>query len=69
LIKDWKELRNKYTHFKLEDELNYQDLFDKCESVTVLFYKLVFQLIEYSGPYTDYTKDQYPLIDFHFKEI
>jgi hypothetical protein len=69
LIKDWKKLRNRYTHFIIDDKLNYQDLFDKCDSVTVLFYKLVFQLIEYSGKYTDYTKENFPLVDFQFKEI
>ena len=69
LIKDWKKLRNRYTHFKIDDKLDYQALFDKCSSVTVLFYKLVFQLIKYSGKYTDYTKENFPLVDFHFKEI
>jgi hypothetical protein len=69
LIKDWKKLRNRYSHFKIDDKLDYQDLFDKCSSVTVLFYKLVFQLIEYSGKYTDYTKENFPLVDFQFKEI
>lgn len=69
LIQDWKKLRNRYAHFDIDDKLDYQDLFDKCDSVTVLFYKLVFQLIEYSGPFTDYTKENFPLVNFQFKEI
>lgn len=60
LIEAWDKLRNSSTH---ADSVNYEDLqtfLNLCKTVLVLFYKIIFLLIKYTGTYTDYSLYDYP---------
>ena len=67
----WDKLRNRHVHPKLADlrlpgSAEYRDLFRLLWQVEMLLHQLTFHLIEYEGPYTDYSREglasqQYPL--------
>jgi hypothetical protein len=61
LFTDWKKLRNPVTHGKqpTDDDQEYNDL---CQSALVLYYSLLFILIEYKGHYTDYSSAGFPMV-------
>lgn len=60
LVKDWQKLRNSGVHpSKRSGDLSqadYQRLTDQVFHVTALMYHIVFALIGYKGPYTDYAE-------------
>jgi hypothetical protein len=59
LVKDWQKLRNSGVHpSKRGGDLSQSDcqrLIDQVYHVTTLMYHIVFALIGYKGPYTDYS--------------
>ena len=64
-IKVWKSLRNKSAHGSLHIAPNeYQELIDHVYFSAVIINKLVFYRIKYSGKYTDYSKDNWPIAEF-----
>jgi hypothetical protein len=63
-IKEYEDLRHRLAHGYLVSEVQLQTYLDRCASVLVLFYHLVFSTIKYSGEYTDYSRRNYPLRRF-----
>lgn len=64
-INAWSKLRNKHLHPKLTDMkvpglADYQGISDQIRKVEVLIYQVIFHLIEYRGPYTDYGTENHP---------
>jgi len=64
-LRAWSRLRNRHVHPKVIDLRNaanrdFQELFDLINKTTVLMYHVVFYLIGYEGPYTDYGTHRYP---------
>ena len=64
-IKSWTHLRNRHVHPKLRDlrkpELeDTRKLIEQTEQVTVLLNQLIFHLIDYNGPFTDYGLHDFP---------
>jgi hypothetical protein len=59
----WNKLRNSSTH---GDNLNmeFQELFNLCSANLVLYYNLIFILINYTGSYSDYSTYGYPILNF-----
>ena len=64
LVNSWNELRNPSTHGELVEEKELQIYLDRCASVLVLFYHLIFLAIGYTGNYTDYSSYGYPIKTF-----
>lgn len=65
-IKSWSNLRNRQVHPKLSDlkpfDLNaFQNTLDDIRKAEVLVHQLVFHLIDYTGPFTDYGLEGYPI--------
>ena len=70
-IAPWSYLRNRQTHPRIRDlkkpsKQNYDKLIISTEQVQVLLYQLIFHLIDYSGPFSDYgdsgfSSKHYPL--------
>lgn len=70
-IKSWTDLRNRHVHPTLADleppsPATYQNVLDNTYRVEVLVYQIIFHLLEYEGPFTDYgaegfTSRIYPL--------
>jgi hypothetical protein len=59
-IKTWGELRNAAAHAAAIDPRPDQRFIDRCNTVTVLMYHLVFRAIGYEGLYSDYSTYEYP---------
>jgi hypothetical protein len=64
-IQAWSKLRNRHVHPKLSDlkpldVADQQCLLDRIRKVEVLVHQLVFHLIGYRGPFTDYGSNQFP---------
>ncbi len=55
----WEELRNTATHGLLRSD-DLHRLVELCDTVHQLFCLLVFKVIDYSGPFTDYRVPGYP---------
>lgn len=55
----WTKLRNASTHGD-KNEKPFQDYYDLCSSNLMLFYKMIFYIIDYHGLYTDYSEYGYP---------
>jgi hypothetical protein len=67
LISSWRKLRHSSVH---ADELNFEELqkyLDRCKTVLVLFYQLIFLAIGYTGKYTDYSTYSFPIKNFDKK--
>jgi hypothetical protein len=68
LLKDWTKLRNRGVHpTKRGGNLtptDFQRLIDEVHHVTVLMYHIVFALIGYKGPYTEYGVHGFPQRDY-----
>jgi|GEM_PF-871979 len=64
LVNSWNELRNPSAHGELVEEKDLQMYMDRCASALVLFYHLVFLTIGYTGNYTDYSSEGYPMKTF-----
>ncbi len=62
--KTWKKLRPSAVHSDQSSMSDFQTLLDLIDTVTVLFYKLIFQAIGYEGKYTDYSTRGCPLKDY-----
>ncbi|HLH92905.1 MAG TPA: hypothetical protein VKX28_31150 [Xanthobacteraceae bacterium] len=60
LVKDWQKLRNRGVHPDKRggdlSQSDYQRLLDEVYHVTALMYHIVFALIGYKGPFTDYAE-------------
>ena len=65
LVNSWNELRNPSSHGELVEEKELQMYLDRCASVLVLFYHLIFLAIGYTGNYTDYSSYGYPMKTFN----
>jgi len=68
-VKAWQKLRNRGVHPTTRDtedvaSLDYQRLIDELHRVTVLMYHIVFHLIGYRGPYTDYATLGFPIRNY-----
>jgi hypothetical protein len=67
-VEAWKSLRNRGVHpttGKIDiASLDYQRYIDELHKVGVLLYHIVFHLIGYSGPYTDYGARGFPAEDY-----
>ncbi|MCW5687103.1 MAG: hypothetical protein KIT76_01010 [Pseudolabrys sp.] len=64
LIDAWRSLRNRSVHPIGRDfdiaSLDFQKVVDELHSVTTLLYQIVFHLIGYRGPHTDYASHGFP---------
>ncbi|MBR1170236.1 hypothetical protein [Bradyrhizobium liaoningense] len=65
LVSAWKRLRNRGVHPATKGEvdvasLDFQKMIDELNAVTVLLYHIIFHLIDYRGPYTDYSTRNFP---------
>lgn len=64
LVDDWKKLRNRGVHPTNRGgdiaPAKLQQMLDEVHHVTVLMYHIVFALIGYTGPYTDYGVHGFP---------
>jgi hypothetical protein len=64
LLKDWQKLRNTSVQPNKRGgnlaQADYQKLIDQVHHVTMLMYHIVFALIGYKGPYTDYATHGFP---------
>ncbi|MBR8034725.1 hypothetical protein [Burkholderia vietnamiensis] len=65
-IKQWTKLRNALVHPKLgdlkqPDQATVQKQLDRIHCVQVLLYQITYYLIGYSGPYTDYGAEGFPI--------
>jgi hypothetical protein len=63
------KLRNRGVHPTTRDtedvaSLDYQRLIDELHRVTVLMYHIVFHLIGYRRPYTDYATLRFPIRNY-----
>ncbi len=63
MIKVWKDIRNKAAHGTLECS-DIEKCYDAQRKMTVLFYHLIFLVIGYHGPYTDYSEIGFPIKQF-----
>jgi hypothetical protein len=66
-VQAWKDLRNRNVHpiGKIDvASLDYQRLIDELHKVSVLLYHIVFHIIGYSGPYTDYGAHGFPKAEY-----
>lgn len=64
-IDAWKKLRNRGVHPATKGDvdvasLDFQKMIDELHSVTVLLYHIVFHVIGYKGPHTDYATRNFP---------
>jgi hypothetical protein len=65
----WKRLRNRSTHEYQLLRSNPDQLRELLPHIQVLFYRLVFHVIGYSGPYTDYSSPDWPMRRYPGNEI
>lgn len=68
-IEAWKKLRNRGVHPTTGGKndiasLDFQRLIDELHRVNVLLYHIVFDLIGYCGPYTDYATRGFPITEY-----
>jgi hypothetical protein len=64
-VKAWQKLRNRGVHPATEGDvdvasLDFQKMIHELHQVTVLLYHIVFHVIGYRGPYTDYAIQNFP---------
>ena len=59
----WEELRNTATHGLVSDD-DVHHLVELCDTVHQLFVLLVFAIVDYTGPFTDYCTPGYPCSHF-----
>jgi hypothetical protein len=64
-IKKYEKLRNKSVHGEFKTWVDLQEFIDHCSSAVVLYYQLIFLIIGYCGPYTDYSSYKYPIKKFN----
>jgi hypothetical protein len=64
LVDAWNSLRNSSVHSDSPESIDIQVYLNRCNSVLVLFYHLVFLTIGYTGDYNDYGSYNYPLKKF-----
>jgi hypothetical protein len=74
LVKTWKRLRNPAVHptkRAIDDvvALDLQSLIDDINCVTVLMYHIVFALISYAGPYTNYAVQGFPIANYPLDSV
>ncbi|WP_425613368.1 hypothetical protein NA78x_003199 [Anatilimnocola sp. NA78] len=60
----WKKMRNETAHACRPSQVPHQTELDQIAKVTILMHKLVFQAIDYSGSYADYTTHGFPNREF-----
>lgn len=70
LVRTWRTLRNSSVHPVDAGDMDlasasFQNKIDEIHSVVTLMYQIVFYLIGYEGPYTDYSQRGYATKDFH----
>ena len=69
LIEDWRILRDSLAHPDPNKPKGLQEYRRLINSATVLFYKLIFQSIQYSGKYRDYSSPEWPNREFKYIDI
>ena len=62
--KAWDKLRNKVAHGEMMAASSLQEFLNLTNVALVLFYHLVFHIIDYQGKYTDYSIDGWPELDY-----
>jgi hypothetical protein len=65
LVTAWRDLRNPSAHGDLLDPTKIDEYVHQVACTQVLFYQLVFLVIGYTGPYTDYCRPGDPLSEFN----
>ncbi len=65
----WKKLRNYVAHANQPIYPDLQKLINLCNTVNLLFYKLIFYAIGYEGKYTDYSNYGWPTKDLQTKQV
>ncbi|MFZ2067202.1 MAG: hypothetical protein WAV27_14565, partial [Xanthobacteraceae bacterium] len=70
-VEAWQRLRNRGVHPATKGDvdvasLDFQKMLDELHSVTTLLYHIVFHVIGYRGPYTDYSARNFPAKDYPF---
>jgi len=63
-VRKWKSLRHASAHGDSLADGCLQTLIDECDAVRVLFNQLVFGIINYTGPYTDYATYGWPMREY-----
>lgn len=64
LVKSWKKLRNSAAHGSFIKSNKRSDYIQHYENVHVLFFQLIFLAIGYEGPFSNYSKDNWPTENF-----
>lgn len=64
LLEEYDRLRNSSAHGELADSSQFQVHLDRCAAVLVMFYQIIFLIIGYSGPYSDYSTRGFPEKEF-----
>jgi hypothetical protein len=64
-VEAWRKLRNRGVHPATKGDvdvasIDFQTMLDELHQVTVLLYHIVFHVIGYRGPYTDYATRNFP---------
>ena len=68
-IASWTDLRNRHVHPTLADleppsPATYQSVLDSTYRVEVLLYQIIFHLLGYEGPFTDYGAEGFPITNY-----
>lgn len=63
-ISAWDKLRNSTAHARPPEDQQLQEWLDLCHATEVLLYRLIFFVIRYAGPYTDYAARGWPTTTF-----
>lgn len=68
-VEAWRKLRNRGVHPATKGDvdvasLDFQKMIDELHRVTVLLYHIVFHVIGYHGPYTDYATRNFPVKNY-----
>ncbi|MBB6243720.1 hypothetical protein [Rhodanobacter sp. MP1X3] len=68
-IKSWTDLRNRHVHPTLADleppsPATYQRVLNNAYRVEVLIYQIIFHLLGYKGPFTDYGAESFPIKNY-----
>ena len=68
-IRSWGKLRNRQVHpqssdLKRPDVGTNQQILDLIHQVEVLLFQIVFYLVGYEGPFTDYGANRFPTVQY-----
>lgn len=60
LLKAWTKLRNGSAHGSIVEPEKYASYIQECDKLNLLLFHLIFLIIEYEGPFSDYSQERWP---------